>query len=303
MRFSTKHHHCYCGIELPARTRSLCILHQAGAILGHRPLPAGPAPFRNVIAPSREALGVCVACLFPWDGLAALWARAGLPCVRGPALSRQALPGGQAQHETRAAQTSAVLVRGGLLPPAYVEPAALRATRDRRRRRRPRRRQRAARLAPIHKTPRQAPRPESGKPLAAQAHRAGVAARVPAPAVQTSLAGALARLDHSDQWLRAVARSRRHPATPHAATTLDRRRTVPGSSARLSRGRREAIPALQRCPRGPECVSYGRRVQGAKDAAGQRSGTAGPQLGTADRTWACSAAAGVCRRHHPPGPQ
>jgi len=120
MRFSTQHHQCYCGLARHARTMSLCILHQAGEILGHRTMPAGPAPFLKVIAPYREDLVVCVACLCTWDWLAARWARAGLPFVLGPALSMQAIPGGKAKHDTSDAQNIAVLLRGGLLPQASV---------------------------------------------------------------------------------------------------------------------------------------------------------------------------------------
>ena len=36
MRFYTKQHQFYCGIDLHARTMYLCILNQAGEILVHR---------------------------------------------------------------------------------------------------------------------------------------------------------------------------------------------------------------------------------------------------------------------------
>ena len=45
MRFYTKQHPFYCGIDLHARTVSLCVLHQDGEILLHRNMPAGPEPF------------------------------------------------------------------------------------------------------------------------------------------------------------------------------------------------------------------------------------------------------------------
>jgi hypothetical protein len=143
MRFSTKPHQFYCGIDLPARTMSLCGFNQPGAILLHRTMPASPAPFLNAIAPSRADLGVCVACLVPWYGLAALGARAGMPFVLGHALSMKAMHGGKANNDKIDAQKMAVLLRGGMLPPAYVSPADMRATRDLLRRRLPLLRQRA----------------------------------------------------------------------------------------------------------------------------------------------------------------
>jgi transposase len=109
MRFSTKQHPFYCGIDLHARTMYLCVLNQDGAILVHRHMPAGPDPFLNALAPSREDLVVCVACLFTWYWLADLCAREGIPFVLGHALSMKALHGGQAKNDTIDAQNIAVL--------------------------------------------------------------------------------------------------------------------------------------------------------------------------------------------------
>ena len=58
MRFYTKQHQFYCGIDLHARTMYLCILNQEGEILVHRNMPAGPDPFLKTIAPYRENLVV-----------------------------------------------------------------------------------------------------------------------------------------------------------------------------------------------------------------------------------------------------
>ena len=64
MRFSTNQHPLYCGLDLHARTMYVCILNQDGDILGHRNMQAGSDPFLQTIAPYREDLVVCVACLF-----------------------------------------------------------------------------------------------------------------------------------------------------------------------------------------------------------------------------------------------
>ena len=45
MRFSTQQHPCYCGIDVHARTMSLCILNREGESLVHRHRAAGPEPF------------------------------------------------------------------------------------------------------------------------------------------------------------------------------------------------------------------------------------------------------------------
>jgi hypothetical protein len=65
-----------------------------------------------------------------------------MPCVLGHALFMKAMHGGKATNDRIDAPKSAVLLRGGMLPQAYADPAARRATRDLLRRRLHLRRQR-----------------------------------------------------------------------------------------------------------------------------------------------------------------
>ena len=134
-RCSTTQHPLYCSIDRHARTIDGCLLPQDGESLVHRNMPAGPEPCLKAVAPSRSDLGVCVACLLPWDWRADLCARDGRPVGRGPALSRQALHGGTAHHDPLDAPHRAGLLRGGMRPQAYGSPAARRAPRALRRRR------------------------------------------------------------------------------------------------------------------------------------------------------------------------
>ena len=174
----------------------LCSLHQAGEILLHRHMQASPEPWLKALAPSRDDLVIAVEGVFPWDWLADLGAREGLPFVRGHALSMTAIHGGTAKNDQMDAQKIALLLRGGMLPQAYGSPAELRATRDLLRRRRSLTRTRAELLAPIQHPNRQSNLPESGQKRADTATRTGVAARFPAPAVPKSLAGALALMGY-----------------------------------------------------------------------------------------------------------
>jgi hypothetical protein len=87
-------------------------------MLLHRNMPAGPEPFLKAIAPYRADLVVCVECLFTWYWLADLCAREGIPFVLGHALSMQAIHEGKATNDTIDAHKMAVLLRGGMLPPA-----------------------------------------------------------------------------------------------------------------------------------------------------------------------------------------
>jgi transposase len=291
----------YCGIDLHARTMSLCILNQAGEILVHRKMPAGPEPFLHAVAPSRTDLVVCVAGIFPWDWLADLCARAEIPFVLGHALSMTAIHGGKAKTDTSDAQNIAVLLRGGRLPQADVYPAEMRATRELLRRRIHLMRTRAELLAPIQNPNSQSNLPEIGQQSAYKANRAGVAERCPEPAGQKSIAVDLALSDHYDRLLRDVEVSIGHTAKHPNANTLYLLRTVPGIGAILRLVLRYAIHDIQRFPRVQDCVSSCRLVKCAKESAGKRAGTAGPKLGNASLKGAFSDAAVLFRRSHSAG--
>ena len=204
MRFYPAPHQFYCGIDLHARTMYVCIMNHDGTILVHRNMKAGPEPFLQTIAPYREELVVCVECLFPWSWLADLCARESIPFVLGHALSRKAIHRGKAKNDKIDAQKIALLLRGGMLPQAYVYPAEMRATRDLLRRRMSLTRKRAELLTHIQNTNSQYNLPEIGKKLAYKANRTGVAERVPAPAVQKSMEVDLALIGYYEQWLSAI---------------------------------------------------------------------------------------------------
>ena len=66
MNFYTQQHKHYCGIDLHAKARYVCILDQSGTKLVHKNLPTTPEAFLRVIAPYREDVGVAVECIFTW---------------------------------------------------------------------------------------------------------------------------------------------------------------------------------------------------------------------------------------------
>src|SRR5215475_12487042 len=203
MRFYTTQHKFYCGIDLHARTMYLCVLNQEGEVLLHRTMKAGPDPLLQALAPYREDVVVCVECLFTWYWLADLCAREDIPFVLGHALSMKAIHGGKAKNAKIDSQKIAVLLRGGMLPQAYVSPAEMRATRDLLRRRMHLMRKRAELLGHIQNTHSQYNLPEIGKKIAYKAHRDGVADRFADPAVHKRLEIALALITYDAQLLHA----------------------------------------------------------------------------------------------------
>src|SRR5213594_3427162 len=163
MKFYTQQHPHYCGIDLHARTMYLCILNQAGAIVLHRNMKADSDSFLKAIAPFRDQIVVAVECIFTWYWLADLCAREGIAFVLGHALYMKAIHGGKAKNDKIDAQKIAVLLRGGMIPQAYVYPQDMRSTRDLLRRRMHLMHHRSQLLAHIQNTNSQYNLPEIGK--------------------------------------------------------------------------------------------------------------------------------------------
>jgi len=301
MRFYTKQHQAYCGIDLHARSMYICILNQDGEIMLHRNMKASPEPFLKAIAPYREEMVVAVECIFTWYWLADLCAQEGIPFVLGHALYMKAIHGGKAKNDKIDAHKIAVLLRGGMLPQAYVYPADMRATRDLLRRRMYLTRKRAELLAHIQNTNSQYNLPEIGKKLAYKANRDGVAERFSDPAVQKSMEVDLALLGYYDPLLSDLELHIVKAAKQHNANTLYLLQTVPGIGKILSLVLLYEIHDIQRFPSVQDFVSYCRLVKCAKESAGKRYGTAGAKMGNASLKWAFSEAAVLFLRDNPAG--
>ena len=171
MRFYTKQHRYYCGIDLHARTMYLCILNQEGEIVLHRNMACSPQSFIKAIAPYREEMAVAVECIFTWYWLADLCAKENIPFVLGHALYMKAIHGGKAKNDKIDAHKIAVLLRGGMIPMAYVYPAEMRSTRDLLRRRMHLMHKRSELLVHIQNTNSQYCLPEFGKKIAYKKNR------------------------------------------------------------------------------------------------------------------------------------
>ena len=301
MRFYTNQHPFYCGIDLHARSMYVCILSHEGEILLHRNMKAAPEPFLKAVAPYREGLVVAVECLFTWYWLADLCAAPGLPFVLGHALSMKAIHGGKAKNDKIDSQKIAMLLRGGLLPQAYVCPAEMRATCDLLRRRTHLMRKRADLLAHGQNTNSQYTLPEIGKKIASKANRAGVAERFDDAAVQKTIEVALALITYDDALLKDLELSILTTAQHHDAHTLYLLPTVPGIGKILSLVLLYEIHDIRRFPRVQDFASYARLVKCSKESAGKRYGTSGQKMGNAHLKWAFSEAAVLFLRHNEPG--
>src|SRR5215831_18380896 len=201
MRFYTRQHRHYCGVDLHARSMYVCILDAEGAVLVSKDIAAAPQPFLELIAPYREDLAVAVECMFTWYWLADLCEREGIVFVLGHALYMRAIHGGKAKNDRIDAHKIAALLRGGMLPQAYVYPQAMRATRDLMRRRNYLMRQRAELLAHITNTNHQYNLPALGVRPARPGERSKLAEHFAQVPVRKSIEVDLSVIDHYDEQL------------------------------------------------------------------------------------------------------
>ena len=120
MKFYTKQHKNYCGIDLHAKTMYLCVVDSQGTVLLHRNIKTDREVFLKTIKKYRDDLVVSVECTFTWYWLADLCEKEGIAFVLGHALYMKAIHGGKAKNDRIDAYKIAVLTRGGMFPVAYV---------------------------------------------------------------------------------------------------------------------------------------------------------------------------------------
>ena len=291
MRFYTKQHEFYCGIDLHAKTMYLCIINQEGDILLHRNMRTDPEVFLRAIAPYRQDIVVAVECIFTWYWIADLCDREHIPFVLGHALYMKAIHGGKAKNDKIDAHKIAVLLRGGMMPMAYVYPPEMRSTRDLLRRRMHLTRKRAELLAHVQNTNHQYNLPDIGKRIAKKSNRVGVAERFPDESVRKSIELDLNLLNYYHQLLLHLEHELSLIAKTHDADSYFRLRSIPGIGRILGLVILYEIHDINRFERVQDFVSYCRLVKSAKESAGKRMGSSGKKIGNVHLKWAFSEAA------------
>jgi transposase len=291
MRFYTRQHRHYCGIDLHARSMYLCIVDQAGEVLLHRNMRTTPAAFLKAVAPYREDLVVAVECIFTWYWLADLCEAEGIEFVLGHALYMKAIHGGKAKNDRIDSAKIAGLLRGGMIPRAYAYPSGMRSTRDLLRRRSHFKRKRAELLAHIENTNSQYNHVEFSGKLTYRCHRDGVQDRFEDASARKNIAVDLETISYYDAMLHDLEGFILESAREQDPDTLDRLRTVPGIGRILSLVLLYEIHDIDRFARPQELASYSRLVKCARESAGKVSGTGGAKIGNVHLKWAFSEAA------------
>ncbi len=299
MNFYVKQHKYYCGVDLHARSLYVCIIDSEGMIVKHKNIDATPEAFMNIIRDWREDIVVAVECMFAWYWLSDLCRKENIPFVLGHALYMKAIHGGKAKNDRIDAHKIAALLRGGMIPTAYVYPSEMRATRDLLRRRNHLMRKRADLLAHIQNTNHQYNLPAFHKSICYKGNREGVAERFSDECVRKSMAVDLSLIDHYDQLLRKLEYYICKKAKAHDPEALFRLLSVPGIGQTLSLIILYEIHDISRFPSVQDFVSYSRLVKSAKESAGKRYGTSGAKIGNAHLKWAFSEAAVLMLKQSP----
>jgi transposase len=300
MRFYTIQHTFDCGIDLHVDWMYLCVIDANGEVRVHKHIRTDPQAFLLAVQPFREDVVVCVECMFTWYWLADLCEDEGIPFVLGHALYMRAIHGGKAKNDRIDSHKIAALLRGGLIPQAYVYPRRMRATRDLLRRRNHLMHKRAELYAHIQNT---ASQYNLGEPLgriAKPQNRRGVLERFDHACVQKNMAVDLALVDCYDPLLAELERDIEKTAHSHDPVSLALLRTIPGVGKILALVLLYEIEDIARFPRVQEFVSYCRLVKSAKESNGKRYGTSGKKIGNAHLKWAFSEAAVLFLKNNEP---
>ena len=174
MRFYSKQHKYYCGVDLHAKTMYVCIIDQEARIIKQKNIKSNPASFLKAIDKCRDDIVVSAECIFTWYWLADLCSKENIAFILGHALYMKAIHGGKAKNDRIDAYKIAYLLRGGNIPVAYVYPNHMRATRDLMRRRNHIVRKRAELLGHIQNTNHQYNLPPLPKNIRFKGNREGL---------------------------------------------------------------------------------------------------------------------------------
>ena len=285
MRFYTKQHHFYCGIDLHADAMYVCILDATGEIVLHKNIPTRPKAFLRLIKPYRSELVVGCECMFTWYWLADLCADEEIDFVLGHALYMRAIHGGKAKNDKIDSHKIAVLLRGGSFPLAYVYPKAMRATRDLLRRRNHLTRKRAELISHIQNTATQynlsAPLGRIAKP----SERGDLLQKFEDPIVKKMVEVDLLTIEHYEQLLGRLERELEKIATQHDPINMALLKSIPGVGRILGMVMLYEIENIARFPREQDFASYCRLVKPAKESNGKSYGHRGKKIGHAHLRW------------------
>jgi transposase len=290
MQFYTNQHQYYCGIDLHTKSMYVCILDQAGEILVHKNISTSPQAFLGIIEPFLPDVAVSVECIFTWYWIADLCREKNIPFILGHALYMKAIHGAKTKNDKIDSHKIAVLLRGGMIPMAYVYPAEMRSTRDLLRRRMHFMYKRSELLSHIQNTRSQYNLPEFDKCISRKRNRAGISEHFEDVSVRKSIELNLTLLKQYDLLLNDVELYLTRHAKEHDPNNLYILHTIPGVGKILALVMLYEIQDITRFQRVQNFSSYARLIKPQKKSAGKVTGSGKRKIGNAYLKWAFSEA-------------
>jgi len=286
MKFYTKQHQFYCGIDLHANAMYVCVLDSTGEVVLHKNIPTKPKSLLRLIKPYRENLVIGCECMFSWYWLADLCADEDIDFVLGHALYMRAIHGGKAKNDRIDSYKIAVLLRGGSFPLAYVYPKSLRATRDLLRRRNHLVRKKAELFAHIQNTATQYNLPDPLGRIARPSDRGDLLQKFPDPVVRRMVEVDLLTIEHYEHLLSSLEWELERLTERQAPVELALLKSINGVGRILGMVMLYEIEDIGRFPRVQDFVSYCRLVKPEKQSNGKSYGHSGKKIGNAHLRWA-----------------
>ena len=292
MRFYTKMHPFYCGIDLHARSLYVCILDHNGKTLVHKEIQAAPEPLLALLTPYLGQTVVGVECMHCWYWVADFCEGQGIEFILGHALYMRAIHGGKAKNDRIDSHKIARLIRGGNFPLAYVYPREMRATRDLLRRRIKMVRYSAQFKAHVSNTATQYNQTPPGKgSLRLPSGRLLMADAFNDSSVQRNVDMDLHLVDFFDKEISQVERFIENQAKQHNQRDLNLLKTIHGIGRILALTILYEVGDIHRFDTVQQFASYARLVKCKAESAGKSYGTQGNKIGNAHLKWAFSEAA------------
>jgi transposase len=182
----------------------------------------------QVIKPYMDDLAVAVECMFTWYWVSDFCLRHGITFVLGHALYMKAIHGSKTKNDKIDSQKIAMLLRGGLIPMAYVYPQKMRATRDLLRRRMYFMHKRSELISHIQNTRSQYLVEAFDGPVARKRHRDGIVEKFHEQAVAKTIESDLKLLNDYDDVIRDVENYLHYAVQEDDYQNFYLLRTIPG---------------------------------------------------------------------------
>lgn len=291
MRYYTKQHQYYCGIDLHTKSMYVCILNQEGEILVHKNLKTNPDSLLKVLAPFKPDMVLCVECIFTWYWIADFCNQQNIPFVLGHALYMKAIHGAKTKNDRIDSHKIAALLKAQMIPMAYVYPAEMRPTRDLLRRRMFFKHKRSELLGHIQNTRMQYLIPAFQKKIAYKANRDGIVEQFPNHPVQKSIQANLDLIERYDRIIEDLELYIAENAREHRPNDYYLIRSVPGIGRILALVILYEIQDISRFNTVQDFASYARLIRPRKESAGKTLSGSNRKIGNAYLKWAFSEAA------------